>query len=389
MRETKNLLLTVFLLLGAASGVGQPFTVATLNVDGLPETILGIPLNGDGPGASGTKRASRYLADKGYDIIGVQEDFYYDDELRSALDDDYDHGEWQGFKVGGLPWLHLDGLKFDTDGLCEFWKRKHQCLSEDNVTWNDAYGRTDHANDDLCTKGFRRVEMRLASGRLIVVYNMHMDASEQKDEESGADWHDKEARWSQWRQLRDHVLQHLDNRPIILVGDMNSYYTRDSILSLFIRPIEATGRYLVRDCWVEHSRQGSYPTIGDAPLVPWQIGYQQGEMLDKILYIIPATGPRIELLDYRVETDYTWDDGTPLGDHRPVMARFRYVEKGDANGDGVIDGADVACIARHLVGLTPAAFSPWAADANSDGHIDITDVTRVVRRLHGFSYPPK
>ena len=360
------------------SAAGQTFTVATLNVDGLPEKILVIKLNSDGPGASGTRRASSYLAAKNYDIIGVQEDFYYHDELRSSLDNGYDRGEWQGFNTGSLPWFHLDRLKFDTDGLCEFWQKRHQCLSEEAVKWNDAYGRLDHANDDLCNKGFRRVEMRLASGRQIVVYNMHMDASEQKDEESGNDAGDKRARWSQWRQLRRHVLERLDDRPVILMGDMNSYYTRDSILKLFTLPIESTGRHVVRDCWVEHSRQNRYPAIGDEPLKPWKYGYQQGEVLDKILYIIPTKGPLLELLDYHVETDYTWDNGSPLGDHHPVTARFSYVEKGDANADGIVDSADASCIARHLVGLTSAVFSPWAADANGDGRIDITDVTFVV-----------
>lgn len=370
--------MSVIGLMCLTSAVGQTFTVATLNVDGLPEKIAGIKLNSDGPGASGTKRASSYLAAKGYDIIGVQEDFYYHDELRSSLDNAYNRGEWQGFNTGSLPWFHLGWLKFDTDGLCEFWQKRHQCLSEKAVTWNDAYGRLDHANDDLCNKGFRRVEMRLASGREIVVYNMHMDASEQKDEESGNDAGDKRARWSQWRQLRSHVQERLDERPVILLGDMNSYYTRDSILRFFTNYIEATKRYVVRDCWVEHNRQGRYPAIGDEPLKPWKYGYQQGELLDKILYIIPVSGPRLELLDYHVETDYTWDNGEPLGDHHPVVARFRYVEKGDANGDGVIDGADVACVARHLTGRPSVDFSTWASDVNDDGRIDIMDVARIV-----------
>ena len=175
----------------ASSAAAQPLTVATLNVDGLPEKIVVISLNSDGPGEDGTKRASSYLAAKGYDFVGVQEDFYYHDQLWSELKSGYYRGEWQGFSTGSLPWFHLDGLKFDTDGLCEFWQKRHQCLNEDAVTWNDAYGRFDHANDALCNKGFRRLEMRLASGRQLVVYNMHMDASEDADEKSGNDTGDK------------------------------------------------------------------------------------------------------------------------------------------------------------------------------------------------------
>ena len=319
----RKLLLLSFVVLSLAVTKGQTFSVATLNVDGLPQKILLIPLNDDGPGAEGTERASRYIAEKGYDIIGIQEDFYYHDELCSSLTADYYRGEWMGFSLGSLPWFHLDGLKFDTDGLCEFWLQRHQCLDEAAVSWNDAYGVLDHANDDLCTKGFRRVEMKLDSGLQFIFYNMHMDASEQGDEESGDDWHDKEARWSQWRQLRDDVLSHLDDRPVVLVGDMNSYYTRDSILSLFFEPIESTGRYTVHDAWVEHVRQGDYPAIGDEQLNPTSYGYVQGEMLDKILYINPVKGDKLSLVDYHVETDYTWEDGTHLGDHNPVTAVFR------------------------------------------------------------------
>ena len=365
-------------LLSAAAMKAQPFTVATLNVDGLPQKILWLSLNDDGPGKSGTSRISAYLAGRGYDIVGVQEDFYYHEELTEALDKGYHWGQVQYFNMGGLPWFHLDRSTFETDGLCCFWLKRHQRLSEDAVRWNDAYGRTDHANDALCYKGFRRLEMQLDNGRQLVVYNMHMDASDDADERSGADQPDKEARWNQWRQLRSHLLARLDDRPVIVMGDMNSYYTRDSIAALFIRPIEATGRYTVSDCWVEHCRHGRYPAIGDEPLSPWKYGQQQGEQLDKILYISPVNGPRVELLDYRVETDYTWDDGTPLGDHRPVVARLRIVEKGDANGDGTVDAADAACVARHVVGLNATSFSRWAADANGDGRIDVADVAHIV-----------
>ena len=375
-------LLVAFLVLGVTNGVGQPFTVATLNVDGLPQTILGIPLNDDGPGKDGTERASQYLADKGYDIIGVQEDFYYHDELTEKLEDPYYWGMVQHFNWANLPWFHLDGLTtFDTDGLCQFWLKRHLLQGEDYVRWNDSYGRTDHCNDALCKKGFRIAQMKLANGRQIVIYNMHMDASEDADEKSGADWHDKEARWNQWRQLRSFVQSRLDDRPVIVMGDMNSYYTRDSILSLFIRPIEATGRYVVRDCWVEYSRQGIYPAIGTPHLNPWTYDFQRGEMLDKILYICPVKGPRLELLDYRVEMDYIRDNGKPIGDHRPVVAKFRIVEKGDANGDGVVNSADAGCAAHYLVGITTTGFSAWATDVNDDGRIDISDVIRIISMI--------
>ena len=67
-----------------------------LDLLGELEKVLGISVNGDGPGTSGTMIISRYLAQKGYDIIGVQEDFENDYELCTSLTADYDCGEWQG-----------------------------------------------------------------------------------------------------------------------------------------------------------------------------------------------------------------------------------------------------------------------------------------------------
>jgi len=306
---------------GSAANGGGEFTVATLNVDGLPESILWlIPCNPDGPGEGGTRRVSQYLTEKGYDIIGVQEDFNYDGELRSSLQTDYDCGHWQGeIDLGGVNWLNIWRTKFGTDGLRQFWRKEHQLESEQAVKWTASYGKFDHCWDDIVTKGFRRCEMTLEGGLAIVVYNMHMDASEDDDEDSGDDAGDKEARRQQWHQLRDSVTARLDHRPVIIMGDMNSLYPRDSIQAIFIDPINATGRHHVSDAWVEHDQGGVYPAVGSGDR---RTAYANGEELDKILYINPAEGQQLRLEDFRIERDYVWENGTPLGDHYPVMARF-------------------------------------------------------------------
>ena len=319
----RRLLLITFVVMSLSGMKGQTFSVASLNVDGLPQKVLGISVNGDGPGVPGTLQVSRYLEQKGYDIIGVQEDFENDHELRTSLSSDYDCGEWQGSILDNIGWTSFWDLKVYTDGLRLFWRKEHTMADEEAVRWNDSYGKFDHASDDLAAKGFRRAEMTLDSGFRFVVYDMHMDASDDADELTGDDWPDKEARWSQWRQLRDDVLSRLDERPVVLLGDMNSYYTRDSILALFFQPIERTGRYTVHDAWVEHVRKGRYPAIGDDHLSPGDYGYVQGETLDKILYINPVKGDKLSLVEYSVGTDYTWEDGRPFGDHYPIMAIFR------------------------------------------------------------------
>ena len=308
--------------------VDKEFSVATLNVDGLPTKILIIPSNPDGPGEDGTEVVSQYLAQKAYDIIGVQEDFNYDSELRSSLEADYDYGQWQGdIDLGDVNWLKFWDTKFDTDGLRLFWRKQHQLESEEAVEWIASYGKFDHCWDDMVTKGFRRCEMTLENGLRIVVYNMHLDASTEDDERNGDDGGDMEARRTQWYQLRYHVMAHLDERPVILMGDMNSLYPRDSIQAIFIDPINATGHHHVSDAWVEHDLGGDYPPFGENDR---QEAYANGEVLDKILYINPAKGQRLQLEDFKIEYDYVWDDGTPMGDHFPVSARFSIVDDSDA-----------------------------------------------------------
>lgn len=286
------------------------FTVASLNVDGLPAYIGDININPDGPGGE-TVRVGQFLARKGYDFIAVQEDFNYDDELRSALEPEYSCGLWQGgIDLSFLKiWEVLFGDRFDTDGLRVFWHSQHVVEQEEAVAWNDSYGKFDHCWDAIVRKGFHRCEVTISGGQRIVVYNMHIDASTDADEASGNDQGDIDARRSQWRQLCDYVLPRLDERPVILMGDMNSLYPRDSIQALFIDPINATGSHQVSDTWVEHELNGQYPPVGTGDRY---VAYDNGEVLDKILYINPVDGLRLKLEAYRLETDYTFDDGTPM-----------------------------------------------------------------------------
>ncbi|MBR1469578.1 MAG: hypothetical protein IJ605_05660, partial [Prevotella sp.] len=216
------------------------------------------------------------------------------------------------------------GGRFETDGLRMFWRKQHVMESEEAVVWFDSYGKFDHCWDAIVVKGFRRCELTLSGGRRIVVYDMHMDASTDLDETLGNDGGDIDARRSQWKQLREEVLAHLDERPVILLGDMNSLYPRDSIQALFIDPINATGHHRVSDTWVEYELGGRYPAVGSGDR---HVAYANGEVLDKILYINPVVGSRLKLESHRLETDYTYDDGTPMGDHYPVSATFSFVDE--------------------------------------------------------------
>ena len=57
----------------------------------------------------------------------------------------------------------------------------------------------------------------------------------------------------------------------------------------------------------------------------------------------------------------------------------RVLEKGDANGDGVINYLDPAAVAYYIVGRFPTNFIFTLADVNEDGKITISDAVGIVK----------
>ena len=300
----------------------ENFSLTTLNVDGLPKEVLSLSVNPKGPGEAYTPVIGQFLAAKGSDFIVVQENFDYNKELCSVLDSNYNHDPW----CGGVDLANNDGQRFLIDGLNGFWRKELTAERADSVMWLKSYGFDDHANDEMAAKGFRRYEVRLASGTELVIYNLHMDASMDDDERSGKDKPDRETRMVQLRQLRTHLMERLDQRPVIVAGDMNCYYARDSVKQQFIDYINATGRATAGDVWITLERQGHYPELQQGPVMQdegakgWM---RQGETLEKILYINPKGGTQLTPVEFCIDsTGYVRPDGTPLGDHFPLTAKF-------------------------------------------------------------------
>lgn len=295
------------------------FTMATLNVDGLPGQVLFFNVNQDGPKSGGSELISEYLASKGCDIFCLQENFNYHQEILSRLFADYEHDEWSGgiiLEDEEIDYDHLQDIKFECDGLNMVWKKGIQTTNYERKAWNKSFGKFSHEFDEMITKGFRRHELTLGDGSEIVVYNMHMDASSQLDEAEMNDGEDREARLSQWIQLREDILGHLDCRPVIIAGDMNSLYHRDDVKTAFIDAIAATGKATVGDAWVEKCNGGTYPVFEGEALT--------GELLDKILYINPTDGNSVVPTSVSVDKEGYVYDGTPLGDHYPLFATFEF-----------------------------------------------------------------
>lgn len=298
------------------------FSIMTLNVDGLPGKLLFFDVNKDGPLSAGSERISEYIAAKGCDIVAMQECFNYRWEIWSRLFAGYEHDEWTGGienETNDIDYFHLQNHRFPCDGLNNAWKKNVTSTAYERVPHKKSFGKFSHDFDDIITKGFRRHEYTLADGTEIVVYNTHFDASSERDEKLGNDSLDRAARLSQWIQLRDHMMERLDSRPVLLTGDFNSYYHRDSIVAHFIEPIEATGRATVGDVWIEKCREGVYPLIGDDA--------DADEQLDKILYVNPVEGKVLKPVSVEVDAAAYQYEGKALGDHFPLIANFQVTDR--------------------------------------------------------------
>ena len=297
------------------------FTAVSMNVDGLPTDLLGfININEGGPGADGTRAISQKMAQYEWDIIGVSEDFNYDDELMSSLSANYNAGTHRG----GVSWLTND-----TDGLNLLWKKTLSVTGESWTAWNTHYSTgafgTGNGADGMIDKGYRYYEAEVADGVYVDIYILHMDA----DSDQG----DIDARYAQLEQLANAITASDNDNPIIVMGDTNCRYTREDIRAAFMNPINEDPRFEIKDAWIEEAWDGVYPNVGDDALMAVDKGgsyeYPKAEIVDKIFYINNTDSQvKLTLDSYEVATDFTDENGTALADHWPIIGTFTYtVEK--------------------------------------------------------------
>lgn len=310
----KLLPLALFCACSLTAAAQTTFTVASYNVDGLPSLI-----NSDGPGRNGTQGISQKLAETGWDVIGVCENFEYNDELMSALSSTYAAGTFRG-TVG----LQNIAVAADTDGLNVLWNT-NTCSATDEswAAWNAHKGGISDQANDLIKKGYRHYTVTFG-GNAVDLYQLHMEAGTGTEEDGTLNEHSLNAQ----RQLIQLVnaIKHTDNkRPIIVMGDTNCRFTRENMKQLFIDALNADKRFITNDCWVEMCKGGVYPDCPSESLHVNDLGYVNGEVVDKILYINNTDSDvKLTLNNFRVATDFTKADGTFLADHCPVVANFTF-----------------------------------------------------------------
>ena len=317
------LLVALFATIGihAQTPVNKTFTACALNIDGLPQTMAGITVNGDGPGATGTQAIGQYIVNKGIDILGLSEDFNYNGDLIVGLQNNYQMGTWRGrIDASGI----LTGLHFNTDGLMFLLKNQNrysQNMSYSNETWvqweESLGGLSDGANENV-DKGYRFYTVNLGDNVKIDVYILHMNTAEGPDQIALQD--------RQLTQLANAILANGDGRPKLIIGDTNCRYTRNKVVDNLITPLSAS--YDIKDVWVEKFRNGTAPTYNTEALMVSDPknseSYKTGEIVDKIFYLNPKGGNLSFTLDDLVfdADNYKKENGTLLGDHVPVIATF-------------------------------------------------------------------
>ena len=295
------------------------FTCATYNIDGLPTDVLGIKINGDGPGETGTKSISTKLAASGWDIVGFQENFTYNTQLRSSMTSKYSFGTHKTFNLleAAFGVSKTDGLGFASLTSTNTWSQ------ETFVKFTKAYGDLFDGANTCIDKGFRYYVVTMKDGVQIDVYVTHMN--------SGSGTEHINARASQFQQLANYINDNRSGRPIVIMGDFNARYTRDDYKTNFWDVLDADLYANLHDPWADIMWSGDYPEYGTPSWVvsdkydpsntvgDIEFGEQEGEVVDKILYINdPQSDVRIFAKTYRRAMEYTW------ADHTPVVVEFGY-----------------------------------------------------------------
>ncbi|MBE1441467.1 jacalin-like lectin [Paenibacillus sp. OAS669] len=290
---------------GAASAEAaapKSFSVLSLNVAGLPDVVS------SGSPAANTQKISPLLND--YDIVVVQEDFNYHNDL---------------IKYVTLPYTSTTS---GPAGIGSGLNRMSRYPFTDFIRtkWNKSYGIFDNGSDQLTPKGFDVARHQLEPGVNIDVYTLHADA--------GTDNGSMDARRDNIRQLKDYIKTYSDGNAVIVMGDTNCRYTRSGDVME-----ELLDENHLKDAWIELVRNGSIPPDGDALMDSSQLNGPNYEVVDKILYR-GSSIVQLQATSYKLEdTKFTDSSGNQLSDHYPVSAVFQYTKASNVSVSSPFGGS--------------------------------------------------
>lgn len=232
-----------------------------------------------------------------FDIVLLQEDFNYHHKL-------VEKAQHPNQSKSSGPAVFGDGLNRFSFPPFQNFKR---------IKWNKCHGVFTHGSDCLTPKGFSVASHEISPGFYIDIYNLHADA--------GSDSGSLKARRDNLRQLLSYIEQHSAKRPVIVMGDFNSRYTRSGdIPEIFL---EAG----FHDAWLKYHNYSLPPEKGASINLGCDSNPSgdQCELIDKIFFR-SAHDVALQLLHYEVPDEQFQDlEGRPLSDHLPVAAEFQFI----------------------------------------------------------------
>ncbi len=250
-------------------------TVLTYNVAGLPQG-----LSGSKPVENMPQIGPKLNA---YDLVLVQEDFWYHGDLDAAAEHPYrSEPMWEQPDFGEMG-----------DGLNRFSEPPFE--GHVRVAWEQCNGYFDSGGDCMTTKGFAMARHTLAQGIQVDVYNLHMDASGSEG--------DFAARTAQVAQLTAYIHEHSPNRAVLVAGDTNLKATRPQDLQILAKLLAETG--LADACQTLD--------CGD-------------ERLDRVL-LRGSDTLDLEALAWSLPEGFVDADGEPLSDHLPVAVTIGWTAR--------------------------------------------------------------
>lgn len=252
----------------------------TYNVAGLPKV-----LSSSDP-ENNTSEIGRRL--NNYDLVVVQEDFNYNHLLYGTAKHKF-KSQWGG------PVPFGDGLNTLSNYKISSFKR---------FKWNKCNG-----TDCLTPKGFSYNTVELMDGVSYDLYNIHTNAGAE-------DPKDPAARRENLIQIFEFIQEKSAGRPIILMGDFNSRYTRTADTLEIFQQLNLT------DTWISYARDGVYPVKDGNSLMECDDPSSANcETVDKIFF---RSNEQVQfrILDYQKPRAEFQRDGIDLSDHIPVSTLF-------------------------------------------------------------------
>jgi endonuclease/exonuclease/phosphatase family metal-dependent hydrolase len=248
-------------------------TVLTYNVAGLPQGISSSDPERNIP------QISPLL--NGFDLVLVQEDFWYHAELVAEVMHPYRSEPYTDDPMN-------DGVG---DGLNLFTRFGFGEL--ERVPWYACHGQLDCSSDCLAKKGWSFARHTLDEGVEVDIYNLHMEA--------GSCPEDLEIRSNSADHLVEAIEARSEGRAVIVAGDFNLKATRPDDVESLRRIIEGAG--LTNAC--------EAVDCGD-------------QRIDMIM-VRSAADLDIEVLSWWLPEEFVdAETGEPLSDHLPVAATLRY-----------------------------------------------------------------